>query len=174
MDLLDFEAGQLYFDEPIDPAAEEAIQQAATLYGKPKAEQLLLRAYFLEPEHPLVLVALYRYFYYQHRFTDAMRVAERVLILFAQRLGFPEDWRQLDRSRFENGVLVSMTMVRFFMLTLKGAAYLELRLGQYENALARLEKLIELDEKDRLGARVLIDVARESLNMPAVSKVANV
>lgn len=170
MDLLDFEAGQLYFDEPIDPVAEAAIEEAAEEYGKVEAEQLLLRAYFLEPEHPLVLVALYRYFYYQHRYADAMRVAERVLRLFAERLGFPRDWRQLDRPRFENGVLVSMTMVRFFLLALKGAAYLELRLGQNETALQRLEKLIELDEKDRLGAGALIEVARASLNMPTERK----
>ena len=170
MDLLDFEVGQLYFDEPIDRAAKVAIEEAAELYGKARAEQLLLRAYFLEPEHPLVLVALYRYFYYQHRYGDAMRVAERVLRLFAKRLGFPEDWQELDRPRFENGVLVSMTMLRFYMLALKGAAYLELRLGLYDSALQRLEKLIELDDKDRLGAGALIDVARDSLGMPAQAK----
>jgi hypothetical protein len=56
------------------------------------------------------------------------------------------------------------------MLALKGAAYLELRLGHYETALQRLQKLIELDDKDRLGAGALIDVARESLGMPAEPK----
>lgn len=163
MDFLDFEAGQLYFDEPIDPLAEELIEEAAGLYGEEEAETLLLRAYFLEPEHPVVLVALYRYFYYQHRFDNALRVAERVLIIFARRLGLPEEWRALNRSSFENSILVSMTVLRFYMLALKGAGYLELRLGQYEPALQRLRKVAEFDDGDRMGAQVLIDVATEAL-----------
>lgn len=163
MDFLDFEAGQLYFDESIDPRAEAAIEEAADLYGEDEAEVLLLRAYFIEPEHPLVLVALYRYFYYQHRFTDALKVAERVIKVFACRLGLPEDWSALDRKSFENSVLVSMTMLRFYMLALKGAGYLELRLGQYEQALQRLRKVTEFDDGDRMGAQALIDVALESV-----------
>lgn len=164
MDLLDFEGGQLYFDEPIDGVAKHEIDEAAEHYGETTTEHRLLRAYFLEPEHPLVLVALYRYFYYQHRFADALRVADRIVVLFAKRLGFPEDWHELDRPRFENGVLVSMTMLRFYMLALKGAGYLELRLGQYESALARLQKVVDLDERDRLGAKELLQVARASLD----------
>lgn len=81
MDLLDFEAGQLYFDEPIDPAARDAIEEAPQLYGKGRAEHLLLRANFLEPEHPLVLVARYRYFNYQHHFeAPELRTARHILI----------------------------------------------------------------------------------------------
>ena len=175
MDLLDFEAERLYFDEPINPTAKSDIDQAAELYGEPAAEHKLLHAYFLEPEHPLVLVALYRYFYYQHRLTDAMRVAERVLTLFAQRLGFPDDWRELDRARFENGVMISMTMLRFYMLTLKGAGYLDLRLGNTDLALERLKKVVELDENDRLGAKILIDLAYKNMGLRVVhSDVAEV
>jgi tetratricopeptide (TPR) repeat protein len=164
MDLLDFEAEQLYFDEPIDAVAKAAIEEAAENYGDDSAEHSLLRAYFIEPEHPLVLVALYRYFYYKHRYEDAMRIAERVLGLFAQRLGFPEDWRDLDKVNSANGIRVSMTMLRFYMLALKGSGYLELRLGHYESALARLHKVVELDDSNRLGAQALIDVARESID----------
>ncbi|MEZ5588883.1 MAG: hypothetical protein R3E46_17595 [Sedimenticolaceae bacterium] len=173
MDLLDFESGQLYFDEPIDPVAKQAIEEAAEHYGEVRAEQQLLRAYFLEPEHPLVLVALYRFFYYQHRLPDALRVAERVLRITARRLGLPQDWRQLDEARLASGVMASMTLLRFYMLALKGAGYLELRLGSYETALARLHKVAELDENDRLGAQALIDVARESidkLNLPETAE----
>lgn len=163
MDLLDFQAGQLYFDEPLQPAASLALNQAAEAYGEAKAEQLLLQAYFLEPEHPVVLVALYRYFYYQHRMEDALRVAERVLRVTARSLGLPEDWRELNRPAFENVVMVSMTRLRFYMLALKGAGYLELRLGNYASALERLGKVADLDDKDRLGAQALIDVASAAL-----------
>ena len=168
MDLLDFEAERLYFDEPIDAEAKSAIEDAADRYGDDSAEHSLLRAYFIEPEHPLVLVALYRYFYYQHRFEDAMRIAERVLVLFAQRLGWPEDWRELGPEHVEQTVAASMTLLRFYLLALKGAGYLELRLGREEQALARLRKVVELDESDRIGAQMLIDVARYSKGLSVV------
>lgn len=163
MDLLEFQAEQLYFDEPIDPTANRLVEQAAQHYGEPKAEDLLMKAYFLEPEHLLVLVALYRYFYYQHRLTDALRIAERVLRITAKSLGLPEDWRELNRVIFENTVLVSMTRLRFYMLALKGAGYLELRLGEHASALQRLQKVADLDDKDRLGAQALLDVAYEAI-----------
>ena len=160
MDLLDFDAELLYFDEPIDADARAAVDEAAALYGDERAECRLLRAYYLEPEHPLVLVALYRYFYYQHRFVDAMRIAERVLCLFARRLGIPADWRELAPAAFEAHQPASMTMLRFYLWALKGAAYLELRTGDYASALCRLQKVVELDDDDRIGARSLLDVAR--------------
>ncbi|MES9974757.1 MAG: hypothetical protein ABW094_10895 [Candidatus Thiodiazotropha sp.] len=163
MDMLDFEEGALYFDEPLQAEAKRCLDSAAEQYGKGSAEQLLMRAYFLEPEHPIVLVALYRYFYYQHRLEEALIVADRVLKVFASRLEISEDWNQLNEMEIGGGVLISMTMTRFYMLALKGAGFLELRLGLYESALARLKKVVELDSKDRLGARALIDVAQDAL-----------
>lgn len=163
VDLLDIDREILYFEEPLEPEVGHCLDAAAETYGEAHAEASLMRAYFLAPEHPTVLVALYRYFYYQHRLEDALRVAERVLGVFARRLELPEDWRELDDARLGNGVLISMTLVRFYMLALKGAGYLQLRLGDYEPALARLQKVVELDSSDRLGARALLDVAKASL-----------
>ena len=174
MDLLDFQAEQLYFDEPIDPSVSQLLEEAALYYGEPKSEDLLLKAYFLAPEHLLVLVALYRYFYYQHRLSDALLVAERVLRITAKALGMPEEWRELDRVAFNSGIMVSMTRLRFYMLALKGAGYLELRLGDYPSALRRLEKVAELDEQDRLGARALIDVVRQALESKVMADTAQV
>ncbi|MET0085279.1 MAG: hypothetical protein ABW082_02125 [Sedimenticola sp.] len=167
MDMLDFEEGALYFDEPLQVEAKRCLDNAAEEYGEESAEQLLMRAYFLEPEHPMVLVALYRYFYYQHRLEEALIVADRVLKVFANRLQIPEDWHELNEMEIGSGVLISMTMIRFYMLALKGAGFLELRLGLYESALARLNKVIELDSNDRLGARALIEVVQEALSNAA-------
>lgn len=163
VDLLEFDGEALYFDEPLDPKTRDFLDQAARDYGTEAAEPGLLRAYFRAPEHPMVLVALYRYFYYQHRFEESLLVAERVLRVFGQRLELPADWRDLSEMHLGGGVMISMTQVRFYMLALKGAGYLELRLGRYASALARLEKVAELDSKDRLGAQVLLDVVREAL-----------
>ena len=115
MDMLDFETDDLYFDEPLHGEAKGCLQTAADNYGEALAETALMRAYFLEPEHPMVLVALYRYFYYQHRLQEALLVAERVLRVFADRLGLPEDWQELNEMQIGSGVMVSMTMIRFYI-----------------------------------------------------------
>lgn len=172
MDMLDFESGDLYFDEPLHAEAQRCLEHAAEHYGESLAEEALMRAYFLDPEHPTVLVALYRYFYYQHRLQEALLVAERVLKVFAQRLDLPENWRDLTETRFGNGVVISMTLIRFYLLALKGAGYLELRLGEHESALARLRKVVELDPNNRLGARALLDVALDALKQQTDSVLA--
>jgi tetratricopeptide (TPR) repeat protein len=167
IDLLEFDSEDLYFDEVIDPEARQCLDQAAERYGTERAEVSLMRAYFLEPEHPMVLVALYRFYYYQHRLKESLLVAERVLKVVGNRLEFPEDWRDLTEMRLGSGVMISMTLLRFYMLALKGAGFLELRLGDYVSAMQRLEKVAELDSKDRLGAQALLEVAREALEKQA-------
>jgi tetratricopeptide (TPR) repeat protein len=163
IDLLEFENEQLYFDEPLDEEAKRCLDLAAEEYGTEASEESLMRAYFLEPEHPMVLVALYRFYYYQHRLKESLLVAERVLQVIGKRLDLPEQWQDLTEMRIGSGVMISMTMVRFYMLALKGAGYLELRLGDYESALARLQKVVELDSKDRLGAKALLEVVEKTL-----------
>jgi tetratricopeptide (TPR) repeat protein len=167
VDLLEFDSEELYFDEPINPKTASLLAKASELYGQDEAETALMHAYFLEPEHPTVLVALYRYYYYQHRLAESLLVADRVLRVFAKRLDLPEDWRDLSEMHLGCGVMISMTMVRFYMQALKGAGYLELRLGDYASAMQRLEKVAELDSKDRLGALALLAVVREALNKQA-------
>lgn len=159
MDMLDFEGENLYFEEALSDEAQECIDQAANNYAEAGSEQPLMRAYFLEPEHPMVLVAMYRYFYYQHRIPDALIVAKRVLRIYASKLEFPDDWNDLNEDYLEKHRKDAMTLVRFYLLALKGAAYLELRLGKEESAVSRLKKILELDSNDRLGAKVLLDVA---------------
>jgi tetratricopeptide (TPR) repeat protein len=163
IDLLEFENEELYFDEPIDPEAKRCLDLAAEEYGTEASEESLMRAYFLEPEHPMVLVALYRFYYYQHRLKESLLVAERVLQVIGKRLDLPEQWQDLTEMRIGSGVMISMTLVRFYMLALKGAGYLELRLGDYESAQTRLQKVVELDSKDRLGAKALLEVVQKTL-----------
>ena len=167
MDMLDFEAESLYFDEGLGEETRECIDQAAEAYGDAESEQRLLRAYFLEPDHPMVLVALYRYFYYQHRYEDALIVADRVLQLFAMRIGLPRDWTDLTPDQVDADALTSMTELRFYLLALKGAGYLELRLQRYDSAIERLRKIVELDEKDRFSVASLLQIAEDEVGRQA-------
>lgn len=166
MDFLDFDAEELYFDEFLSEEVRGYLDNAADSYGEPYSELALLHANQLQPEHPMVMVALYRFYYYQHQLDKALDIAERVLEVFSQRLKLPANWRKLSTEDVESIDKSAMTMLRFYLLALKGAGYLELRLGSHASALARLQKVADVDAKDRLGARALLDVARFSLNKP--------
>ena len=164
MDLMDFEGESLYFDEPLPDEVGELLRQSAQAYGTAEGELSLMRAYFLEPRHLTVLVALYRYCYYQHRYEDALRVADRALEVTAGKLDISSDWRELGMSQLAVGILQSMTLTRFYLMVLKGAGYLRLRLGDTGGGLERLLKVAELDSSDRLGVAALIEVARDALD----------
>jgi tetratricopeptide (TPR) repeat protein len=161
MDLLDFSDCKLYFEEPMPPEAERLIEQASQEYGQPGAETALLRAHLLAPENLMVLVGLYRYYFYQHRLDDALLVAERAMQLSARPLGLPNDWNQLDEVRLGSAAASSFGLLRFYLLALKAASVVLLRLGRIDASRARLIKLISLDSRDQLGAGKLLEVVDE-------------
>lgn len=162
MDLLSFDAEPLFFDHP--PAAEvvQLLQQAAEHYGDEQAEADLQHAYRLAPDHLMVLVALFRYHVYQQRFAEAIAISQQAREVVRQKLDLPDDWRTLSEARLFSGHEKSMVMVRFYLLCLKGEAYLHARSGEREKASALLRKVIEMDAKDYLGATVLLAVINES------------
>lgn len=166
-DLINLDHTDLTFDEPLPREVEQHLEQAAAQPGKKSSEAVLMRAYFLAPEHPAVLISLYRHFFHWHRLSDALRVAERLLRVLARRLELPEDWHDLNESRIGRGILVSMTWIRLYLLTLKGAGYLEMRLGDYDAARERLHKVTEFDADDRLGAQALLAVIRAAFRSEA-------
>ncbi len=162
MDLLDFEQAELYFDEPLASEISDLIVLAAANYGSEKAESMLLRASFLAPRHLTVLVALYRYYFYQHRLEDALLVAESTLAVAGERLEFPDTWAYLCEANVGAGVMRSMGMVRFYLMVLKATGYIHLRLGNLATGQAMLEKLVELDSHDRIGGKALLEVLYQS------------
>jgi tetratricopeptide (TPR) repeat protein len=162
MDLLDFETAELYFDDPLAPEVARLIVAAADSYGSDEGELMLLRANFMAPQHLMVLVALYRYYFYQHRLEDALLVAESTLAVVGRRLEFPETWAYLREANVGEGVMRSMGLVRFYLMVLKAAGYIHLRLGNFETGHAMLKKLVELDSHDRIGGKALLDVLHQS------------
>lgn len=157
-DLLAFEDAQLYFDEPQSAAIEALLGEAAAEYGRPAAEHALMRAYFLAPRQLGVLVALYRYYYYQHRLEDALLVAERAMDVAGERLALVNDWRGLRPNGIGDAAYRSIGLLRFYLLALKASAIILLRMGRLEEGRDRLAKISELDPQDRLGAAALLDI----------------
>lgn len=161
VDLLDLGDEGLYFEEPCSPEVEALIARASGLYGEPEAEHCLLRAYFLAPRQLYMLVALYRYYFYQHRLEDALIVAERALEVTAERLGLAGGWACLGPVSLGEAVMRSMGLLRFLLLALKGSAVILLRLGRLDEARTRLSKIAEVDQRDALGVEPLLAVLAE-------------
>ncbi|WP_320818661.1 hypothetical protein [Thalassolituus sp.] len=156
MDLQDFKGQMMYFDAPLPEGVDELLNQASESYGEGDAESYLLQAYALAPENMTVLVALYRFFYYQHRLPEAIDVAYQVMSGVAPIIGFPDHWRKLKFKHLTYGVMESFTLVRFYLLAVKGAAFMNLRIGNVPEGIEMLNKVVEFDSNDRLGARALL------------------
>lgn len=165
MDLQDFECSDMYFNEPIGQEVERLIERASAEYGTEKAEASLLHAYFLAPENLAVLVALYRYYYYQHEYIKAIKIACRAMATAGNRLGLPRNWKNINEACMGEAVMISMGLLRFYLLSLKGAAYLSLRLNRIDAGIEMLKKLVELDPRDRLQVKFLLDMAQEKSNI---------
>lgn len=165
MDLQDFECNSMYFDEGLSVEVESLIKRASDEYGSYLAEEHLLKAYFLAPKNLTVLVALYRYYYYQHDYSKALKVAERAMQAASEKLDITADWRQLNEAYLGVAAQISMGLLRFYLLSLKGAAYLSLRLDRIDDGIEMLEKLCQLDPHDRLHVKFLLEMAQEKANI---------
>lgn len=121
------------------------------------AESHLFQAQALAPGHAAVLIALYRFYFYKGRLSDALAVAERCLVKAARDIQLTEDWRCVRRGDAEFSSYDAI-LPRFYLFTLKGYAYLQMRLGRLEQSHAALMKMLELDPSDKLNAAVLLKV----------------
>ncbi|MCB1776157.1 MAG: hypothetical protein KDI50_01860 [Candidatus Competibacteraceae bacterium] len=160
MDLLSFDAESLFFDSPPAEEVVQLLQRAEENYGDEQAEADLQRAYHLAPDHLMVLIALFRYYVYQQRFLEALAISRQARDVIRQPIDLPHDWRTLSEAQLSSGDK-NMLMVRCYLLCLKGEAYLYARLGELEKATALLEKLIEIDGQDHLGATALLTVVND-------------
>ncbi|MGY6277865.1 hypothetical protein [Methylomonas sp. MgM2] len=158
MDLLEFEAKDLYFETDDSEEVQQLIQFASERYESGEAELPLLRAYLRAPESLNVLVALNRFYYYQHRLAEALLISEKALTLIRDAIEFPEDWRELETSHISDAPKDRLTKVRFYLFTLKSVGFLNMRMENLELSRGIFEKLVALDYKDRIGARGLLEL----------------
>jgi tetratricopeptide (TPR) repeat protein len=138
--------------------AERHLREAALTYHLGEvAEQHLFEARRLAPTHVAVLIGLYRFYFYKNRLDETLEIAKTCLTRAAIDNSLPLDWRDVRKgdADFANYEAV---MARFFMFVLKGYAYLQLRLGEYEEGREAAQKLLELDPTDKVGATLLLTV----------------
>lgn len=158
MDLLSFDAEPLYFDDPPSEEVVRLLQQAAEDYSDGKSETGLQRAYRLAPENLMVLVALFRYFFFRHRFSEALDISQKAREVVRQKIGLPQDWSTLSEAQLAEGHENDMVLVRFYLLCLKGEAYLYARQGEAEKGIPLLEKIATIDSNDDLKTTDLLAV----------------
>ncbi|WP_440641758.1 hypothetical protein ACSHT2_12070 [Bradyrhizobium sp. PUT101] len=121
------------------------------------AERHLREAAALAPDHAAVLIGLYRFYFYKGRLAEALAVARRCLLKAAQENNLPDDWRSVRADDAEFGRYENI-LPRFFLFSLKGYAYLQMRLGETDEGRLAVQKLLELDPTDKIGAKVLLGV----------------
>ena len=139
-------------------AAEKHLQLAANFYRDDDvAEAHLWQAQAAAPDHPAVLIALYRFYFYKNRLPEALSVARACLEKAAKDNGLAQDWREVRAADAVFGDFESV-LPRFYLFTLKGYAYLNMRLGNLEEGRAAVAKLLDLDPSDKVGAKVLLGV----------------
>ncbi|MGZ4958684.1 MAG: hypothetical protein ACXV7J_05485 [Methylomonas sp.] len=158
MDLLDFDAQDLYFQQEDSQEVQDLIQQAAALYGSGEAELPLLKAYLRAPESLNVLVALNRFYYYQHRLAEALLISEKALTIIRGGIEFPDDWRQLEMQHIGEAPKEWLTRIRLYLFTLKSIGFLNMRMENLALSRGIFEKLVALDDRDRIGAKALLEL----------------
>jgi tetratricopeptide (TPR) repeat protein len=138
--------------------AEYHLWEASKSYHQDSiAEAHLQEAQALAPDHAAVLIGLYRFYFYKGRLAEALEVAKVCLIKAARENNLPPDWRDVSASDAEFSRYDDI-LPRFFLFTLKGYAYLQMRLGNLEEGRTAVLKLLELDSSDKIGATVLLEV----------------
>lgn len=142
----------------LDPKAEEHLRLAGFNYHDDViALDHLAQAAKIAPGHAAVFIGTYRFFFYKNRLDEALKVGTECLKKAAGDVGILSDWRQAKASDADFSHFDAV-IPRFFLFTLKGYAYLNLRLGHLKEGREAILKLLELDPSDKIGARVLLDV----------------
>jgi tetratricopeptide (TPR) repeat protein len=138
----------------LSPQVGALINQAGLLRHLPlQALPLLEQARSAAPCHPAPLIALYRFYFYGHDLVRARSIGEDALAIARSALG-PNfgDAAPGDAATRDDAA------VRFYLFTLKGLAYLNMRLDELDKAQRMLKELRRLDPQDHVGGALLFHV----------------
>jgi hypothetical protein len=142
----------------LPPEAEQALRLAGLSFlNDAVAEKHLLDARAIAPDHPAVLIGVYRYYFYKNRLDDALTISRKCLLRAARDNALDPDWRKVEAEDANFGSY-DAPLPRFYLFTLKVYAYLQLRLGHLTEGRDAAEKALLLDPTDKVGAQVLLDV----------------
>jgi hypothetical protein len=148
---------EVHFGFNIEPEANAELQRAASLISSRKASsEALVQAEQIAPEQIEVLIARYKFHFYQGETEIAEELVIKALRLAAKQGGFNQDWQQLNRSSadWHN----PRGPGRYFLYTLKALAFIRLRQNRPNEAQSILDALNLIDPQDQVGANVIRDL----------------
>lgn len=119
-----------------------------------KSETTLLNALELAPDDVDVRLGAYRFYFYNHRYRDALPHCEALIAHAARRLNIATDWRLVSP---EDAAFTAHDFAPGFLLqTVIAWGYCQLRLGRLDLAREALSKCAALDPTDRFGAAAIL------------------
>jgi len=148
----------------LEDLASEALDHLANAPGAlsdPEGTARAVEAALAKAPHNLdVRLGAYRFYFYTHRFAEAVPQAERILAMAAQRLNIAADWQEV---RPEDAAFSAADLAPgLYLQALIALAYCHMRLGDFDKGQPYLDKHFELDPTDRFGAWRLVAAAANS------------
>ncbi|MEX5728413.1 tetratricopeptide (TPR) repeat protein [Rhodovulum iodosum] len=146
---------------PLEDMANAALEMLANAPGArsdPEGTARAVEAALAAAPHDLdVRLGAYRFYFYTHRFAEAVPQAETILRIAAQRLNVAADWREVGPDDAE--FTAAKTAPGLYLQALIALAYCYMRLGDFERGQPYLDKAFELDPTDRFAAIRLVRAA---------------
>lgn len=158
MPVVAFHEDRVMFGVNIPSPINACLQKAVAAYDDSElAESLLWQAQQMDPNQLEVYVALYKFYFYKNRITEAEAVVLQALEQSAILGGFEADWNQLTPASAD---WYSMdNPQRLYLYALKALSFIRLRQSDVAGAECVLMKLRELDPTDQVGRSVLQQLA---------------
>jgi hypothetical protein len=155
--LIRFPVSDVHFGFDIDPAANAQLQRAASLISsRESSSQALRQAEQIAPDQIEVLIARYKFHFYQGETEVAEKLVLKALKLAAKQGGFNQDWSQLRPQSAD--WTDPRAPGRMYLYSLKALAFIRLRQNNRHEAESILESLGRLDPQDQVGADVIRDL----------------
>ena len=140
-----------------DPAAALALLETSARAARSdpeRTETAVLEALRLAPEDPDVCLGAYRFYFYNHRFEEALPHCEALMGQAARRLNIATDWRAVAPGDADFGA--AEFAPGLYLQVLIAWAYCQLRRGHLPAASEALEHCLRLDPGDRFGAGAIL------------------
>ena len=138
-------------------AALRTLQEARTARSDPEtAEKAVLRALQLAPQDADIHLGAYRFYFYNHRYADALPHAQFIIEHTARRLNISVDWRVVRPEDRDFTLLESAPGL--YLQALLAWGYCHLRLGNVSLGREAIAKVAGIDPSDRFGARPILDL----------------
>lgn len=130
--------------------AREARSDPAT------AEVAVHRALQLAPNDLEVRLGAYRFYFYNHRYSEALPHADFIIKHAARRLNIPVDWRVVSATDADFSALE--TVPGLYLQALLAWGYCNVRLGDMTLGREAVAKAAEIDPSDRFGAKPIMEI----------------